>query len=112
MTKPQDEKPPKFFIPEVEPAKHEETYRAICRFISAPVPALRDRICAISWIRFDVRQVAVVGEAMSGFGGETVFAIVHDGKRFCICTPNHGVLAGYPLYVEADEEAAVMRFSA
>ena len=105
-------KAPKFFFPLAQnDAEAEAGYQAVAKFASAPAPERKDRIWSVTWLRNGNRHYAVVGEPLAEFDGELVYAILHDGKNYCICTPHHGVLSGYPIFVGPEENALFARFS-
>ena len=103
----------KFHVPDTtSDAEAEQTIAAIAKFIGAPLPARPDRIESLTWVRGGNRQFAHVGANLLGWDNELVYAILHDGKNFCVCTPHHGVLSGYPIYVGPDELTVYSRFTA
>ncbi len=105
---------PKFFVPGLEKAADaEKVYEATAKYNKVAVPKKHsDRICSLAWTRNGNKYYAEVGFPLEEiYGGETVMAILKDGERYYICTPNSGVLGGFPIIVNPNNLPVFMRFS-
>lgn len=91
----------------------EQIYRAICMYHGQhEIPHPNDRIWKIKWRARDEEHFAEVSYAIDGYEhGELVFAILNLDDAYAICTFNHGVIRGKPIFAPKTEILEAFTFS-
>lgn len=100
----------KFFIPAAkDDANAEVVYNSIIKFVAASENVSNDRIYSISYKHNGVCFSATTGEEEPRTK-EIVVAIIKTEQLYFVCTPNHDVLQGSPIFVGKNEIRKVIKF--